>query len=94
MSVPIHSPQRHVDMGIFRIVVHRRNPLQRGAAKLLLNPAHQLAREPLQIELLAELGRNDELPHPLIPGALPAVEPFRNGDRVGAGLLTGSAVTK
>ena len=82
--VPIHAPQRHVDMRMFCIVVRRRDPVQQAAAELPLDPAHQLASEPFQINLLSEFRRNDELPHPLIPGTLPAVEPLRNGDGFGA----------
>src|ERR1035438_10559670 len=80
-------------MRVLRIVVRRRDPIQRAPANLPLDPAHHLAREPFQIDLSAELWRNDELPHPLVPRALPGVESLRNGDGLGAVVEAASAIS-
>src|SRR5215831_8038786 len=62
MSTRVHSAQRYVDVRMFGVVVGNSDPLQWTAAQLPLDPTHHLASEPLQIDLLAEFWRDDELP--------------------------------
>ena len=54
LAVGIEASQRNVDMGMFRVEVRHRHPVER-CVKVGFHPAHHVPRQSLQVETLAEL---------------------------------------
>jgi hypothetical protein len=50
---------------MFGIVMDNCHPFERRA-EVLFHPLHQIARQPVEIKPVAEFGRDDDLPKPLI----------------------------
>lgn len=66
----IQTSQRNVDVGMFGVEVGYGHPFERSA-KIHLDTAHHIPGQPLQVETLAELRGDDQLPEPWIAALLP-----------------------
>ena len=72
-TVGVAPTNGHMNVGMGRIVVLDRNPLE-AAPEVSFDGCKELARMALQVQPVASLGRDDELPDPRIAGALPRTE--------------------
>jgi hypothetical protein len=77
----IAAPTAHYPMNVWvlGIEVGNGNPLQRSA-EVPFRLFHNVTGQPFEIELRAELWRDDDLPHPLVTRRLPVAERLRDID--------------
>jgi hypothetical protein len=66
----VEATQRDTNMRVFGVVMGRRRPFGNDP-EIAANLNHQLARRFAEINALAELRRNNHLPHPFITRTLP-----------------------
>jgi hypothetical protein len=66
----IHTSERNVDMRMFRVEVRDSHPFER-TPQIGLDTTHHVPRQPLQVETLAELRGDYQLPQPWITTLLP-----------------------
>jgi hypothetical protein len=57
----IEATESHMDVGMFRVEVRNRHPFE-GFVEVGFHAPHHVARKSLQVETLAELGGDDQLP--------------------------------
>ena len=81
LAAGIDAPERNVDVGMFRVEVRYRYPLERRM-EVGSHPTHHVPRQSPQVETLAELGRDYQLPKPRIAAILPFAKPGSNVDTV------------
>jgi hypothetical protein len=81
LAVALYSSNRHMDVGVFGVVVRYCNPFE-IRSQIGRDPFGQVASEPLQIDTLPELGRQDDFPYPLVTRRLPPFELADNVDRL------------
>jgi hypothetical protein len=77
LSLLMDSPQCHMYMRVFRIVMYGRNPLEIGT-KIGFHFSHQPACERLKIQSITEFGRNNKFEEAWVTSLLPAPEQARN----------------
>ena len=80
--------QCHVNMGMLRVEVGDGVPFERPV-KVRFHARHDVPSEPRQIQTLAELRRDDQLPQPRVPAALPGLKSWRDVYTVRARLEAG-----
>jgi len=81
MTLARAASDRDVNMRVGGVVMLDRHPLEVHAEVALQGP-DEFAGVTAEIQSLALLGRDDELPQARIPGTLPAREPRRDVDAV------------
>jgi hypothetical protein len=90
LAAGIDASERNVDVGMFRVEVRYRYPFERRM-EVGSHPAHHVPRQSLQVETVAELGRDYQLPKPRIAAILPIAKSGSNIDtcriRAEAGFL-------
>ena len=79
LAAGIDASERNVDVGMFRVEVRYRYPFERRM-QVGSHPAHHIPRQSLQVETLAEFGRDYQLPHPWIGAILPLAKSGGNID--------------
>jgi hypothetical protein len=90
LAAGIDASERNVDVGMFGIEVRCRYPFERRM-QVGSHPTHHVPRQSLQVDTLAKLGRDYQLPKPRIVAILPFAKPGSNIDtcrfRAKAGFL-------
>jgi hypothetical protein len=90
LRAALHSPKSDMDMGVLGVEVRDGDPLQ-GGLKLLFHSAHEVAGKAREIQPVAELRRDDDLPQPKVALGLPGLESFRDFDSTRVSVESGSA---